>query len=173
MNMDNVYKIKKSLKTPMITATLISIPVFADVIMRGFKLSTMIMVLGLMILFYILTLNNILRKVRISDTGITIRGILGIRRLPLENITMIDGMTMGSRQFATIATKKGSYLIPNSFDNFSSIISDLDIIASEGKKGAGLIQLKGNIIMRRSDIAGAWITVILLLIILLIRFYPK
>jgi hypothetical protein len=171
--MDNVYKIKKSLKTPMIIATLISIPVFADVIMRGFKLSTMIMVLGLMILFYVLTLNNILRKVRITDSGVTIRGILGIRRIPIENITLIDGMTMGTRQFATVTTKKGNYLIPNSFENFQAIVSDLEQIGREETIGKGLSLLKENIIVRRSDITGAWITVILLLIILLIRFFPK
>lgn len=171
--MDNVYKIKKNLKTPMILATIISIPVFADVIMGGFKPSTMSLAILLMIMFYILTLNNILRKVRITDSEILIRGILGVRRIPIANINLIDGMTMGTRQFATITTGKRSYLIPNSFENFPSIISDLEKISTEKTKGAGLTLLKDNIIIRKSDITGAWITVLLLVIILLIRFFPK
>jgi len=171
--MDNVYKIKKSLKTPMIIATLISIPVFADVIRKGFTLSTMIMVSGLMTLFYVLTLNNILRKIRITNSDVTIRGILGIRRIPKENINLIDGMTMGTRQFITISTKKRNYLIPNSFENFPSIVSDIEKIGHEEIIGKGLHSIKENVIVRKSDIAGAWITVILLLIILLINYFPK
>lgn len=171
--MDNVYKIKKSLKTPMILATIISIPVFIDVIMRGFKVSTLIMVLGLMILFYMLTLNNILRRIRITDNEIAIRGIWGNRKITKENITMIDGMAMGTRQFITLSTKKRNYLIPNSFENFSLIISNLEKLFGEENTGKGLSSLKDNLIERKSDIAGAWITVILLLIILLIRFFPK
>jgi len=171
--MNNVYKVKKSLKTPMIIAALISIPVFADVIMMGFKLSTMIIVLGLMFLFYLLTINNILRKIQITDSHISIRGLLGTRHIARENITFIDGMSMGSRQFASISSKKRNYLIPNSFENFPSILSDLEEIAAEETKGKGLSALKENIVVRKSDIAGAWITVILLLIILVIRFFPK
>jgi len=157
----------------MIVAALISIPVFADVIMRGFKASTMILVLGLMVLFYLLAINNILRKIQITDSQIIIRSILGIRRIPRESITFIDGMSMGTRQFASISTKKRSYLIPNSFESFPSILSDLEKLGSEETLGKGLSSLRENIIVRKSDTAGAWITVILLLIILLIRFFPK
>ena len=133
----------------------------------------MIMVSGLMTLFYVLTLNNILRKIRINNSDVTIRGILGIRRIPKENINLIDGMTMGTRQFITISTKKRNYLIPNSFENFPSIVSDIEKIGHEEIIGKGLHSIKENVIVRKSDIAGAWITVILLLIILLINYFPK
>ncbi|HPA83860.1 MAG TPA: hypothetical protein PLJ30_03570, partial [Deltaproteobacteria bacterium] len=61
--MDTIYKIKKNLQIPMILATIISIPVFIDVIMAGFELSMLLMALLLMSLFYLLTINNILRRV--------------------------------------------------------------------------------------------------------------
>lgn len=171
--MNRIYKIKKALKTPMILATLISIPIFADVIMRGFEITTLVMALSLMIIFYLLTLNNVLRKVRITDSQVSISGIFGPRHISTEEITLIDGMTMGSRQFITIATKKRNYLIPNSFEGFATIIDDLMSVLPKETHGGSLQVLKDNIVVRRSDITGAWITVILLLIIVLVRFFPR
>ena len=172
INMNRIYKIKKALKAPMILATLISIPIFADVVMRGFKITTLVMALSLMVLFYLLTLNNLLRKVRITDSEVTISGIFGPRRIPTREITLIDGMTMGTRQFITIATKKRSYLIPNSFEGLAKIIDDLMSVSPQETHGKALDFLKNNIVVRKSDIVGAWITVILLLIIILVRYFP-
>lgn len=171
--MNNVYKIKKNLQLPMILATLISIPVFLDVIMAGFELSILLMAVVLMILFYLLTLNNLMRKIRITDTALTVRSILGSREIPVDDIVRVDGITMGSRQFITLSTKKKSYLIPNSFADFSAIISDLQAAVKEEAVGPGLDAIKENIIVRKSDITGAWITVILLFIIIIIRFFPR
>ncbi|HNY65884.1 MAG TPA: hypothetical protein PKM41_10640 [Deltaproteobacteria bacterium] len=171
--MDSVYKIKKNLKVPMVLATVLSIPVFADVLMRGFELSMLILAVILMILFYLLTINNILRKVHITDTEIIMRSIGGLRRIPVQDITLIDGVTMGSKQFLSISGNKKHYLIPNSFDNFPEMLSDIQKVAREETLGKGFEGLKENYVPRKSDIAGAWITVLVLVIILFIRFFPK
>jgi hypothetical protein len=171
--MNQIYKIKKSLKTPMILATIISIPIFADVVMRGLETKMLVIALSLMIIFYLLTLNNLLRKISITDSEVGISGIFGSRRIPIEEITIIDGMTMGSRQFITISTKKKNFLIPNSFDDFSKIIDALKSVSREEIQSKSLDVLKENIIVRKSDIAGAWITVILLAIIILVRYFPR
>ncbi|HON39271.1 MAG: hypothetical protein ACOX3E_01600 [Desulfomonilia bacterium] len=171
--MNRVYKIKKNLQIPMILATLLSIPIFVDVILSGFELSILLMALALMILFYILTLNNLLRKVRITDSAVTIGGILGPRKIPIGDIVRLDGITMGSRQFISLTTNKRSFLIPNSFAGFQDIISDLESLVHTEVSGSGLSALKEHVIVRRSDITGAWITVILLFIIIIIRFFPR
>lgn len=157
----------------MILATIISIPIFADVAKRGFEMTTLVMALSLMIIFYLLTLNNLLRKVKITDSEVSISGIFGSRHIPTKEITMIDGMTMGTRQFITITTKKRNYLIPNSFDNFALIIDDLMSVSAPETQSKTLEFLKDNIVIRKSDITGAWITVILLLIIILVRYFPR
>ena len=157
----------------MILATLLSIPIFVDVILSGFELSILLMALALMILFYILTLNNLLRKVRITDSAVTIGGILGPRKIPIGDIVRLDGITMGSRQFISLTTNKRSFLIPNSFAGFQDIISDLESLVHTEVLGSGLSALKEHVIVRRSDITGAWITVILLFIIIIIRFFPR
>jgi ABC-type multidrug transport system fused ATPase/permease subunit len=173
MNMDNVYKIKKNLRVPMVLATLISIPVFLDVVMAGFNLSVLLMALLLMVLFYLLTINNMLRLIRVTTSDITIRGLLGSRKIPVGDITRLEGITMGTRQFITLSTGKRNYLIPNSFENFEGIISDMESVVKDEAIGAGLAPLKENLIVRKSDVTGVWITVILLVIIIVIRFFPR
>ncbi len=157
----------------MILSTLISLPIFADVIMRGFEITTLVMALSLMIIFYLLTLNNVLRKVKITDREVIISGIFGPRHIPTGEITFIDGMTMGTRQFITISTHKKNYLIPNSFAQFAEIIDDLKSVSPPESHGSSLEFLKNNVVERKSDIIGAWITVILLLIIILVRYFPR
>ncbi|HPW69241.1 MAG: hypothetical protein WDA72_04580 [Desulfomonilia bacterium] len=171
--MDRVYKIKKNLQVPMVLATLVSIPIFVDVILSGFELSILLMALLLMILFYLLTINNLLRKIRITDSAVTIGGILGPRKVSIGDIMRIEGISIGSRQFISLTTKKKSFLIPNSFAGFPEIISDLESVANPEVLGSGLSALKEHIIVRKSDITGAWITVILLFIIVIIRFFPR
>ncbi len=157
----------------MILATLMSIPIFVDVIMSGFEISVLLMALLLMILFYLLTTNNLLRKIRITDSSVTIRGILGSRRVPVADIVRLEGISMGSRQFISLATKKRNFLIPNSFAGFPEIISDLERVVNPEVVGSGLSAMKEHFIVRKSDITGAWITVILLFIIIIIRFFPR
>lgn len=171
--MNNVYKIKKDLKFPMILATLLSIPVFADVIMRGFQLSMLVLALLLMIMFYLLTLNNLLRKVTVTDSEISIRGLGGKRHLPLESISFVDGVTMGSKQFITITSDKKHYFIPNSFDNFAELIADVETVTKEDAIGDGFRALKENVVPRRSDVTGAWITVIVLVAVIFVMFYQR
>lgn len=140
--------------------------------MRGLEIKMLIMALSLMILFYLLTINNILRKIRITDSKVSISGILGSKHIPVEEISQIDGMIMGTRQFITISSSKKNHLIPNSFDDFPSIIDDLMNITAQEKHGSSISFLRDNVVVRKSDITGAWITVILLAIIILIRYFP-
>jgi hypothetical protein len=172
--MNTVYKIKKGLKTPMIIAALLSVPVFADLMInRSLQPSMLVLALILMIMFYLLTINNLLRKVAITGSDITIRGIGGTRHIPLQDVTFIDGVTMGSKQFVTITSNKRHYFIPNSFEDFSGLLSELEGAAKEETIGEGFKVLKDNVVPRKSDITGAWITVIVLIIVIFVILYQR
>jgi len=172
MNMNSVYKIKKTLKTPMVLAVIMSIPVFYDVVAKGYEWSMLIMALMLIVLYYLLTLNNLIRRVRIQDNTLVIINMFGIKRLPTEDISLIDGMTIGTRQFINISSKKKSFLIPNSFENFPGLIDDITSIAKKETIGGGLQHMRENLVNRKSDTTVAWITVLLLMLIILVRFFP-
>jgi hypothetical protein len=169
--MEHVYKIKKALKTPMVLAVILSIPVFVDVIRMGYATRILVMACLLMILFYLFTLNNLIKKLLVGDNEIIIRGLFGSTRIPVDEIKLIDGVRMGTRQFITISAKKSSF-IPNNFDNFVGIIDSLRSVVKEEAIGQGLLELREQTVSRKSDITMAWITVILLMIIVVIRFFP-
>ncbi|MGD0209897.1 MAG: hypothetical protein ABSC14_02820 [Desulfomonilia bacterium] len=170
--MQRVYKIKKALKAPMSLAVIISIPVFMDVINRGYETKILVMACMLIVLFYLFTLNNLLKQIKVGDGEIIIRSLFGSNRIHVEDIKLVDGVTIGSRQFITISAKKNS-LIPNTFDDFIGIIDSIREVVKEEAIGKGLTDLRENVVTRKSDITMAWITVILLIIIVVIRFFPQ
>ncbi|HPS93484.1 MAG TPA: hypothetical protein PK600_03345, partial [Deltaproteobacteria bacterium] len=88
--MDQVYKIKKSLKVPMLLAVVISLPVFVDVISSGFPTKTLIMAITLMVLFYLFTLNNLIKRVIVSSGEVSIKGLFGSSRIALGDISRLD-----------------------------------------------------------------------------------
>ncbi|HPS94223.1 MAG TPA: hypothetical protein PK600_07165, partial [Deltaproteobacteria bacterium] len=109
----------------------------------------------------------------VSSGEVSIKGLFGSSRIAVGEISRLDGITMGSRQFISISTKKRNYLVPNSFDDFPGIIDALRALAPEEAVGADLVLLRGNVVNRRSDVTMGWITVILLAIIVFIRFFPR
>lgn len=169
--MQKVYKIKKALKTPMLLGVLISIPVFVDVFRRGYETRILIMASLLVILFYLFTLNNLVKRLTVSETGIVLKSLFGSNAASFEDIKLIDGITFGSRQFIGITSKK-YILIPNSFEGFADIIDDIRLVAGEKIIGQGLLQMREHIVNRRSDITMAWIVVLLLVICNVVLFFP-
>jgi len=69
IDMPQVYKIKKAVKAPMVLAVLLSIPVFVDVIASGFATTMLVMAVILMVLFYLFTLNNLIKRVIVDVSG--------------------------------------------------------------------------------------------------------
>ena len=80
--MPQVYKIKKAVKAPMVLAVILSIPVFVDVIASGFATTMLIMAVILMVLFYLFTLNNLIKRVIVDAQEIVIKGLFGSNRRP-------------------------------------------------------------------------------------------
>ena len=155
----------------MVLAVILSIPVFVDVLRMGYATRILVMACLLMILFYLFTLNNLIKKLIVTDNEIIIRGLFGSTRIPIDEVKLVDGVTMGTRQFITISSKKNTF-IPNNFDDFVGIMDSLKSVVKDEAVGKGLLDLRGHVVTRKSDITMAWITVILLLIIVVIRFFP-
>lgn len=170
--MQKVYKIKKALKTPMVLAVIISIPVFVDVFRRGYETRILVMASLLVILFYLFTLNNLIKRLTVNDSGIVLRTLFGSNTALFDEVKLIDGISFGSRQFIGITSKK-YILIPNNFENFESIIDDIRQFAREETIGQGLLQMREKTVNRKSDITMAWIVVLLLVLCNVILFFPK
>jgi hypothetical protein len=172
--MNRVYKIKKELKIPMVIAAVLAIPVFADLIWgRTVQPSMLVTAFVLMIVFYVLTINNLMRKLTITDAEIAIRSLGGVRRIPTHDITLVDGVTMGAKQFVTVSGNKKHSFITNSFERFPELVADVESVVKEEALGEGFKALKENIVPRKSDVTAAWLTVTVLIIVISLVIYQK
>ena len=167
--MEQVYKIKNSLRIPMAFAIILSIPVFYDVFNKGLATQHIFIVGTLVFVFIVFAANNLLRKISISKDEISILSIVGKKVIPLNEITSLDGVSLGRRQYISITHKKRTHLIPNSFSDFTKILITLKALAQEGVIGQGLRDIESFPLSRTGDTIAAWITVILLAGILIIR----
>jgi hypothetical protein len=170
-NMSDIYKVKKSFRIPMVISVIISLPIFADVILNEAQMPHMIIAIFLLLIFYILTINSFIRKVTLLKDGIRIRGLLGSRSIKLDDVSFVDGVSIGSKQYITISVPKRSYIIPNSYAGFDKITDFFCSHLQEDKTGGGIQLIREKSINRNKDTIIAWITVGILVLVLFIRFH--
>ena len=153
----------------MAFAIILSIPVFFDIFNKGLATQHIFVVGTLVFVFIVFAANNLLRKISIFNDGISILSIAGKKVISLNEITSLDGISLGRRQYISITHKKRTHLIPNSFSDFTKILITLKALAQEGIIGQGLRDIESFPLSRSGDTIAAWITVILLTGILIIR----
>ncbi|MEA3223636.1 MAG: hypothetical protein U9P49_10810 [Thermodesulfobacteriota bacterium] len=169
--MSDTYKVKKSFRIPMVVSVIISLPIFADVILNEAQMPHLAIAIFLLLIFYILTINSLIRKVTLSEDGIRIRGLLGSRTSKLDDISFIDGVSIGSKQYITISVPKKTYIIPNSYAGFDKITNFFCSHLKEDKTGEGIRLIRENPVNRNKDTIVAWITAGVLVLVLFIRFH--
>jgi hypothetical protein len=167
--MEQVYKIKNSLRIPMMIAIILSIPVFYDVFNKGLARQHVFIVVTLVLVFIVFAANNLLRKISILKDRITILSIAGKKVIPFNEISSLDGIFLGRRQYISITHNKKTYLIPNSFNDFTKILTTIKDIIPENIIGQGFRDIESFPLSRSSDTLAAWITVTLLVGILIMR----
>lgn len=170
--MESVYRIKKALRVPLLLSLIVSLPVFWDVFHRGYQTRVVVMASLLVALFYLFTINNLVKRVTIDETGVSIRGVFGTSRAVFDHIKRVDGIRFGARQFIAI-TEKRNILIPNTFAGFDSLIDDILAKVPQETVAEGIVSMRENIVSRKSDITMAWIIVIILLFCNILIFFPS
>ena len=167
--MEMTYKIKNSLKIPMAISILLSLPIVIDMLSTGFPRSHIITVSILFVIFYLLAINSLIRRVMLTEEGVSIRGLLGTKTMLLSEISTLDGVSFGTKQYLTISGNNKNFIIPNSFSGFNEIVGFFCAHLKEKTLGDGAMQIQENPLVRRSDVIAAWITALILAVIVLVR----
>ncbi len=168
--MQNVYKIKKSIKIPMILSVFLSLPVFWQATSRHLE-TNMLLIAGLLIfLFYMITINNIIKKVSIDNGSISVTSLWGTKTAKHDEIKNITAITMGSRQFINITTNNSNLVIANNYANFLNMIVNIKDAFPETCAATNIDTLIDNPVNRKNDTLGAWLTVAILVAINLSNF---
>lgn len=156
----------------MILAVILSIPVFADLMGRGMETGHIILIVLLMLFFYIMAINNIIKRVTITDDNVTIGNFLGRKSIPRTDITALDGLSVGQRQFISLIVGKRSHLIQNSFADFPGMMDALRVMVPAEHIKEGFTQIRQNPLTRTGDTIAAWLTVAILVTIITFRYLP-
>lgn len=170
--MEKVYKIKNSLRLPMILAVILSIPVFFDLMGRGMETGHIILIVILMLFFYLMAINNLIRRVTITPDSVTIGNFMGRKTIARADITALDGLSVGSRQFISLIVGKSSHLIQNSYADFTGLMDALAAMVPEDHIKEGFSQIRQNPLTRSGDTIAAWLTVAILVTIITFRYLP-
>lgn len=171
--MEKIYKIKNSLRIPMAISIILSLPVFFDIFKRGVPGQHIILAGILIVIFFVFVANTLLRTIRLDDEYIIIMSISGKKIIPLNEVTTADGISLGRRQYISLSYKSRTYLIPNSFQNFTKIIATLTEKLPEDKLCQGLRDIEKFPLVRTGDTISAWITVSILAAIIFLRFFSS
>jgi hypothetical protein len=167
--MELVYKIKNALRIPMVIAIILSIPVFYDVFNKGLAKQNKVIVVTLIFVFIIFAANSLFRKISIFKDRITILNILGKKIIPFNEISSLDGISLGRRQYISITHKKKTHLIPNSFNDFPNLLLTMKELVQDDIVGQGFKDIENFPLSRTGDTIAVWITVLLLAGILIMR----
>jgi hypothetical protein len=170
--MEKVYKIKNSLRVPMMLAVILSIPVFFDLAGRGMATGHIVLIAILMLFFYLMAINNLIRQVKIGPDSITIGNFMGRKTIARETITALDGLSVGQRQFISLIVGKRSHLIQNSYTDFTGIMDALSRMVPEGCIKEGFTRIRQTPLTRSGDTIAAWLTVAILVTIITFKFLP-
>ena len=171
--MEKVYKIKNSLRMPMTLAVILSIPVFADLMGRGMETGHIILIAILMLFFYLMAINNVIRRVIITPDSVTIGNFMGRKTIARADITALDGLSVGQRQFISLIVGKRSHLIQNSYTDFTGIMDELSAMVPEDHIKEGFTHIRQNPLTRSGDTIAAWLTVAILVTIITFRYLPR
>ena len=170
--MVHVYKIKKSLQIPMALALVLSVPVFYDLFTRGLPTGQLVLIGILMVLFYLMAISNLIRRVILDGPKLTIVNYLGRKEIDLPSVSALDGLSLGKRQFLSVSSGGRHHLIQNSFEGFFELMEAVSTQVPATKIRDGLEQIRRFPQVRTGDTIAAWVTVAILAAVIFFRFVP-
>jgi len=118
-----------------------------------------------------IVIETLVREIRIDDVGIHIKKFLRRKMLTWEQITNIDAVILQKKVYLTLTTTKGFFIISNSYEHFTDLVQRIVEPLGDQKVEERVRELIERPIHKLSDIMGAWIAAILLLIITYIRVF--
>lgn len=157
----------------MALAMILSVPVFYDLFTRGLPTGQLVLVGILIVFFYLMAINNLVRRVALDGDKLSIINYLGRKEIDLADVTSLDGISLGKRQFISLAAAGRNHLIQNSFAGFFELMEALRAQVPPAKIRDGLEHLRQFPQVRTGDTLAAWLTVIILVAILAFRYLPQ
>jgi hypothetical protein len=165
------YKIRKSFVVPLsVDAVLLFLLLVISLFTDSHPAERIVLTIILIPLIYVL-IEVTLREAIISDEGIKIKKFLRKKSLDWQSITNVDTVIVRKKVFLALTTTKGFHILSNSYGNFTNLVKDIISHAGSERVEERVKDIVAQPIRKISDIVGAWVAALLLIIIIYIKLF--
>lgn len=112
-----------------------------------------------------------MRRIETSASGIIIKRFIKKKELLWTDITELGSLVMRSKVYLVLTTKKGFYVISNSYEDFTPLVQFIIDHLEKEKVEESVSNLVLYPIRKYADIVSAWITAAVLLIVVFSKLF--
>jgi len=113
----------------------------------------------------------LMRQIETSESGIRIKRFVRKKELLWSDITEIGSVILRNKVYIVLTTKKGFFVISNSYEDFTSLIKYIIDHLDKDKIEEGVSNLVLYPIRKMADIVSAWVAAVILLIIVFTKLF--
>ncbi len=113
----------------------------------------------------------LMRQIELCESGIRIKRFVRKKELLWGDITEAGSVVLRNKVYIVLTTKKGFYVISNSYENFTLLIKYIVDHLDKEKVEEGVSNLVLYPVRKMADIVSAWIAAVILLIIVFTKLF--
>jgi hypothetical protein len=110
--------------------------------------------------------------VTVTDEGVTLRKLFRKKELTWGDITHVGHLILRKKVYILLTTVKGFQIVSNAYENFSGLVKDFCDHVDKEQVEEGLRGQIENPIRDSANIVATWIAALVMLGIIVTKFYP-
>ena len=169
----NVYRIRRSFLFPFfVDFILLFFLLLLSYFLSGSKLERILLTAIFVPVLYVL-LESSFRMVQTGDQGIMIRKFMRKKELRWEDITHLGALILRKRVYLLLTTVKGFYILSNTYEKFSTLVSDVVAHMDNEKVEEEVRRQIEHPAKNMSDIIMTWFTAVVLAGIIITKLFTS
>ncbi|MFA5182634.1 MAG: hypothetical protein WC405_15025 [Syntrophales bacterium] len=169
---ETVYRIRRSFIIPLaIDVLLLFVLLALSMAIKG-SVTERIVLAGFFTVTLLIMIEAVSRKIVITEGGIVLKKLLKTKDLLWSDITHVGCLSLRSKVYILLTTKKGFHILSNAYEPFAPLVGnivnhlDTEKIEVEGEARAQIDKPTKNL----SDLVAAWIAAVVLSGIIYLKF---
>jgi len=167
-----VYRIRRSFTIPMgIDVALLFVLLVLSLAVKG-SVTERIVLAGFFIVSLLILIEAINRRIVITDSGVALKKLMKIKELLWSDITHVGCLSLRSKVYILLTTKKGFHILSNAYEPFAPLVRDIvnhldtEQIEVEAEARAQIDNPAKNL----SDLVAAWVATVVLSGVIYLKF---
>lgn len=166
-----VYRIRRGFIIPLAVDVFLMAVLLGLTFMRDNEPVEKIILTVVFIPLCLVFIELLMRQIDAGETGIKIKRFIRKKELLWGDITELGSLVLRNKVYLVLTTKKGFYVISNSYDDFTSLVQFIIDHLEKEKVEEGVSNLVLYPVRKLSDIVSAWIAAVILLIVVFAKLF--